>query len=127
MAVPASQRVTITLALVCAGLLVLVGCLFWNYAWLMIRVACASEQTQTFEGLRQRALQTDANEAIRHLQYIIQYYPSGTKQETGSQLDRVVERERQRAVNDIIVYMRMKTGQNLGDDPQTWIQKYGQK
>lgn len=93
----------------------------------MIRVARASEQTQVFEEMRLRALQTDVHEAAYHLQYVVMYYPSGTKQDTGSQLDRMVERERQRAANDIMAYMRVKTGQDVGTDPQAWIQQYGQK
>jgi hypothetical protein len=61
------------------------------------------------------------------LEYVVGYYPSGSKQETGSQLDRMVERESARAVKEIIAYLRTKTGEDLGANPKPWIQKYAKK
>lgn len=58
MHIPASKRVTVVLALFCAGLVVLGICLFWNYGVLRIRVAFANEQIQMFEEMRLRALKT---------------------------------------------------------------------
>ncbi len=105
----------------------LYGCLFWSYGWLKIRVAFASEQTQIFEEMRTQALQSDATGAAGCLEYVVGYYPSGSKQETGSRLDRMVERERALAVRDIVAYLRTKTGQDLGESPEAWIQKYAKK
>jgi hypothetical protein len=127
MSIPAYKRVAIALGVVCVGLVVLYGCLFWSYGWLKIRVAFASEQTHIFEEMRTRALQSDAAGAVGCLEYVVAYYPSGTKQETGSRLDRMVERERERAVRDIVAYLRTKTGQDLGERPEAWIQKYGNR
>lgn len=127
MHIPASKRVTVVLALFCTGLVVLGVCLFWNYGVLRIRVAFASEQVQMFEEMRLRALQTPPSEAAGCLQYVICYYPSGTKQQAGSSLDRMVERERHRVVSDIIDYLRAKTGEDLGKDPHAWIDKHGRK
>lgn len=127
MHIPASKRVTVVLAFFCAGLVVLGVCLFWNYGVLSIRVAFAVEQTQVFEEMRLRALQTPPSEAAGCLQYVVSYYPSGTKQEAGSSLDRMVERERQRVVSDIIDYLRAKTGEDLGKEPHVWIDKHGRK
>jgi hypothetical protein len=39
----------------------------------------------------------------------------------------MVERERALAVRDIISHLRAKTGQDLGENPETWIQKYTPK
>lgn len=127
MSVIASKRITVVLVLLCAMLMAAGGCLYWEYECLQIRVAFASEQTQIFMEMRTRALQSSLSGAADCLQYVTCYYPSGTKQETGSQLDRMVERERMKAVHDIIAYMRTKTDQDLGDDPSAWIQKYVQK
>jgi len=123
----AYKRLTVSLGLSGVGLVVLCGCLFWNYGWLKIHVAFASEQTQIFDEMRSKALQSDAASAAGCLQYVVNYYPSGSKQETGSRLDRIVERERTLAVRDIISHLRAKTGQDLGDNPDTWIQKYATK
>ena len=127
MSIPGYKRLTIALGVVCVGLLMLYGCLFWSYGWLKIRVAFASEQTQIFEEMRTQALQSDATGAAGCLEYVVGYYPSGSKQETGSRLDRMVERERALAVRDIVAYLRTKTGQDLGESPEAWIQKYAKK
>lgn len=121
------KRLTIGLTAACAALVVVCGCLLWNYGWLKIRVAFASEQTQIFDDMRAKALQSDPAGAAGCLQYVVNYYPSGSKQETGSRLDRMVERERTRAVSDIISHLRAKTGQDLGENPEPWIQKYAPK
>jgi hypothetical protein len=121
------KRLTVLIGVVCFGLIVLCGWLFWKHGWLTIQVAFASEQTQIFEDMRAKALENDAGTAADCLRYTIWYYPSGSKQEKGSRLDRMVERERARAVRDIIAYLRTKTGQDLGDNPEAWIEKYGKK
>lgn len=127
MSIPGYKRLTIALVVLCVGLVALCGSLFWNHGWLTIHVAFASEQTQIFDEERSKALQSDAAGAAGSLQYIVNYYPSGTKQQTGSKLDRMVERERTLAERDIIAYLRTKTGQDLGESPEAWIQKYAPK
>jgi hypothetical protein len=124
---PSYKRLTIALGLGCLGFLVLCGCLFWNHGWLKIHVAFASDQTQIFDEMRTRALQSDPAGAAGCLQYVVNYYPSGSKQETGSRLDRIVERERAFAVRAIIAHLRAKTGQDLGENPDAWMQKYAPK
>ena len=124
---PGYKRLTIALGVAVIGLVVLFGCLFWSYGWLKIGVSFASEQTQIFEDMRTKALQSDVAGAACCLEYVVGYYPSGTKQQTGSKLDRMVERERAHAERDIIAYLRTKTGQDLGQSPEAWIQKYAPK
>src|SRR5688572_24839304 len=87
------QHLAVLLGVVCFGLMVLCGWLFWKHGWLTIRVAFASEQTQIFEDMRTKALQNDSGTAADCLRYVVWYYPSGSKQEAGSRLDRMVERE----------------------------------
>jgi hypothetical protein len=36
----------------------------------------------------------------------------------------MVERERTNTFHEIIAHLRAKTGEDLGDDPEKWIQKY---
>ncbi len=40
-------------------------------------------------------------------------------------LKEIVEVEKKRTERDIIEYLRTKTGENLGNDPEKWIKKYG--
>jgi hypothetical protein len=127
MSISGYKRLTIALAVTCVGLLILCGSLFWSHGWLTIRVAWASEQTKIFDDMRTQALQSDAAGAAGCLEYVVGYYPSGSKQETGSRLDRMVERERTLAARDIVAYLRTKTGEDLGESPETWIQKYAKR
>lgn len=127
MSISTYRRLTIGLGAVCAGLMVLCGSLYWTHGWLQIRVAWASEQTKIFDEMRTNALQTDAAGAASYLDYVVGYYPSGTKQESGSRLDRMVEHARTLAARDIIAYLRAKTGEDLGDRPEAWIQKYAKR
>jgi hypothetical protein len=93
----------------------------------IIRTAFAEEQFRIIQDCRDRALRATNHEAAGLLEYASYYYPSGTKQVSGSRLDRMVESQRQRAVADIIEYLRQKTGEDLGPDPQPWIRKYAQR
>jgi hypothetical protein len=127
MSIASYKRLTIVLGLVCVGLMVICGSLFWSDGWLRIRVAWASEQTKIFDEMRTRALTNDVAGAAESLQYVVGYYPSGSKQETGSRLDRMVEQERALATRDIIAYLRSKTGEDLGERPEAWIQKYAKR
>jgi hypothetical protein len=124
MSTPAYKRLTIVL---CITLVVLTGALLWNYGSLKLRVAFASEQTQIFEEMRTKALQSDPAGAAGCLEYVAGYYPSGSKQDSGSRLDRIVERERALTERDIIAYLRTRTGEDLGTNSEAWIQKYAKK
>jgi len=127
MSISGYKRLTIVLSVVCVGLVVLCGSLIWSHGWLTIRVAWASEQTKIFDEMRTRALTSDPAGAAGCLEYVVGYYPSGSKQETGSRLDRMVELERTLATRDIVAYLRTKTGEDLGASPEAWIQKYAKR
>ena len=119
------KKWVIGLTVTAVGLLVLSGYLFLANGWLTIRVAWAEGQTAIFEEMLDTALPGDAHIAAECLGYVEVYYPSGSKQVTGSRLDRIVERERTRASRRIIDHLRSKTGQDLGANPNAWIEKYG--
>ena len=59
MSISGYRRLATVMGIASFGLLVLCGCLLWNHGWLKIRVAWASEQTETFDEMRMKALQTD--------------------------------------------------------------------
>jgi ABC-type phosphate/phosphonate transport system permease subunit len=96
----------------------------WNFGRLQLEAAFAEDQTRIFDDMRQQALQSDATGAAESLGYVVNYYPSGTKQRAGSRLDKVVERERASVTHDIISYLRQKTGEDLGENSEAWIKKY---
>jgi hypothetical protein len=114
----------VALAASVAFLAALAAWLALELAWLRFEVAFADDQTAIFAEMRARAAGADAAEAARCLAYVVSYYPSGTKQRTGSRLDRIVERNRAAAVSEIIWRLKARTGQDLGDDPQAWIDRF---
>ena len=118
------DTLTALLALVALLLAILLGWQSWNHARLKIEVAFAEEQTRIFEQMRQQAMEGSPSGAAESLAYVVNYYPSGTKQREGSRLDSVVERMRSCAVRDIILHLRQKTGEDLGEKPEAWIEKY---
>ena len=44
-----------------------------------------------------------------------------------SDISKIMERERKRMIKDTINDLREKTGEDLGDAPERWIEKYGSK
>src|SRR5262245_45870742 len=123
-AVGAVRRARYPALLVLSAAAVAGGGLAWELMLLRLRVALADEQTAIFEQMRAQALRSGPAEAAGCLDYAVNYYPSGTKQEAGSRLDRVVERHRVSAVRDIIAHLRSKTGQDHGDDPRAWVERF---
>jgi hypothetical protein len=87
-----------------------------------IHIAFADDQTAIFEEMLEKVERGDIGEAANSLAYVVNYYPSGTKQVIGSRLDRVVERARRSALREIIASLRIKTHQDFGDDPERWIE-----
>ena len=105
----------------------LAGYWFVRDGWLRVQVALAEDQTLYFEEVRDRAMATSRpEEIVRCIESTLNYYPSGSKQTTGSHLDRMVERARRLAVDDMVRELRNKTGLDLGSDAQKWIERFGQ-
>lgn len=127
MSVCGYKRLTVALAVLCALLAFVSVFLFIGYAPLKLRLAFASEQVLIFDQMRDKALHSDASGAAGCLEYVVNYYPSGTKQESGSRLDRMVESARAQSVREILAYLRTKTGEDLGTDPESWIEKYAKR
>jgi hypothetical protein len=128
MSIPALKRFAVVLGVSCAVLFVASGFLFWSYGYLHLQAAFADEQTHVFDEARTRAIQSASpSDIAASLEYVVIYYPSGSKQRAGSKLDRVVERHRLAVVRDIVAHLRRTTGQDLGEGPEPWIQKYAER
>jgi hypothetical protein len=121
------KRLTVALGILCGLLAVLCVCGFITCASLKLSVTFASEQAHIFDEMRDKALNSDVSAAAGCLEYVVNYYPSGTKQESGSRLDHMVESARGQAVRQIVAYLRTKTGEDLGPDPESWINKYAKR
>jgi hypothetical protein len=122
-----SRRSTWILAALLVLALALAGYWFVRHGWLHVQAALGEEQTLYFEQARDKALQSSRPEDIVPcIEGTLNYYPSGSKQTTGSHLDRMVERARRLAVDDMIGQLKRKTGLELGNDPTKWIERFGE-
>ena len=96
-----------------------------KYTILKLEVAFARGQVTTFEVMRASSqTETNANKIAEALEYVINYYPSGSKQRQRSSLDSIVETARSNAVTAIISRLRMTTGKDFGTDPNAWLKEY---
>jgi hypothetical protein len=84
-------------------LLAITACVGWGkYLDLRIRTALAEEQTKFFaEILEQPGRRKVAGNIASDIEAIKTYYPSGSKQRTGSHLDRMVERACSQAIKTL--------------------------
>lgn len=125
---PTSYRKPFLILCVVALLLaVLCGKCYWDRGWLAIHVALADEQIAIFDEMRTKAERSDPAEAAGCLGYVANYYPSGTKQTKGSRLDKIVESARAHAIAAIIADLRKRSGKDLGDDPNRWVEHFATK
>jgi hypothetical protein len=96
-----------------------------NYAILLARLGLADGQVREFEDSRVAVLKEESPLALAQLlEHTIVYYPSGSKQATGSRLDRMVEVGRADTINHIIARLRVVTGRDLGSDASGWLKEY---
>jgi hypothetical protein len=106
-------------------LLICCGWLFVGKVVLSLEVNFANEQTRIFQEMLDESLKSDdPHRAANCLGYVVSYYPSGSKQRQGSQLDAVVERHRKDAAAAIIRRLRELTGKDLGKDPDPWVNEF---
>jgi len=109
----------LVVAFACLFLLIAVA-VFFLYGKLMLQVALAEEQIKVFDSMRMTALTLPPQDAAECLEYVQNYYPSGTKQVVGSRLDKIVETAREASSREIITYLQNMTGEEYGDDAKKW-------
>ena len=105
-----SNGLLVLVGFVALLLAILLGWQSWNYVRLKIEVVFAEEQTQIFQDMREQALGGSPSGAAESLAYVVNYYPSGSKQREGSRLDRVVERARAATEREIISNLSKAAG-----------------
>jgi hypothetical protein len=78
-----------------------------------------------FDSKRDLAMRGELSETIQYLEQL--HFPEGQASLFTGSLSYFVETQRRRAVHDVIVYLRAKTGKDLGDKPEAWVKEYGSK
>ncbi len=76
-----------------------------------------------FDYKRDLAMKGEPSETIQYLEQL--HFSEGRPSPFTGSLSYFVETQRRRAVHDVIVYLRAKTGKDLGNKPEPWIQEYG--
>ncbi len=66
----------------------------------------------------------DASSLAMRLQFLMGYYESRSNMLAGSRLQRMVRRNYEQAVTNVLDTLRRETGEDLGSDPHAWIKKY---
>jgi hypothetical protein len=127
MTIQGYKRLAVGLGVLAGLLTLLVVLLFVSHFRLVLELAFASDSSDIFAEMRDKALRGDPQEAVGCLEYVVCYYPSGTRLREGSRFDRMVERERACAVREILAYLRARTGLDLGEDPGPWIERFAAK
>ncbi len=96
-----------------------------------IQIAFAAEQTAIFDQMVDKARDSlsqtppDCAQAADCLNYLHFYYPSGTKQTTGTSLDQIVERHRSLCIAEVVRLLREATGEDHGESAELWIERFG--
>lgn len=109
-----------TIACLCACLLLALAYGFRENSRVRADYRYAHDIITSFEDYRDLAMKVDVTNAVESL-----YKLQAPMLPFENPAARFVERERQRAARDVIAYLRLKTGQNLGDEPEPWILAYG--
>ena len=96
-----------------------------KYTTLKLHVVFADGQVAIFKEMEASAYSTtDPREMTARLEYVVNYYPSGSKQMKGTRLDRIVEAVRSNSIAAIIARLHSTTGKDLGPDPRRWLKEY---
>lgn len=59
------------------------------------------------------------------LEFLVGYYDAHSKSLAGSRLESIARRDYQQTLSNAVALFRSQSTNDLGDDPQAWIQKYG--
>jgi hypothetical protein len=77
------------------------------------------------EELRLKAVAGDISQAVASLKEVVEFWPPKLRHE--GDLSRVYELSRAGVIREIISRMRSLTGEDLGNDPKLWIEKFDRK
>jgi hypothetical protein len=114
------KRLTLLLAVVVVVLIGLVWHFDMRFQMQRLDERGAWNTIADFERSQSLALRSEPKIAAEMLDDVAHHPP---KWSTGS-LGMMVEQARADSIHGIIDYLRKKTGEDLGDDPEKWIEKY---
>jgi len=115
------------LAVISVALLATVGYLWFRPTGPSVELRYAFDIVESFGDKAATASRSRTSEACDILWQL--HYPSfdrpGTPHPFHGAVANFVESQRRRAVGEVIRYLLVKTGDDLGTDPEKWLLKYG--
>jgi len=84
----------------------------------------ANDIVWSFHADRDFALKAQIPEAVRYLEKL--QFPEGQPSPFSGSLSNYVETERRKAVSEVVAHLRATAENDLGTNPASWIEKYGQ-
>ena len=89
------------------------------------KVLYTRSAVQQLEKLRLEAAKGDVSQAASALKSVVEFSPSKVNRQ--QDLAQIFEASRASVIREIISRMQSLTGEDLGDDPKLWIEKYYRK
>jgi hypothetical protein len=125
MSVAQHKFMSLALALLSLVLLALLIVTFGQKNREKVNVRYAHDIVGGFQNWRDLALKGEPVEAAGYLEQLA--FPESQPSPLSGSLSYFVETQRRRAVKDVMVYLRAKTGKGFGENPEAWIKAYGRK
>jgi len=123
MTVIAYKRVVVILLIIVGVLLVCIWNLAWKSGMERMEARDAWRLIMNYESIRGHLSTMTIADTAANLDMTLH---TGLNVKN-SDISKIMERERKRMIKDTINDLREKTGEDLGDAPERWIEKYGSK
>jgi hypothetical protein len=129
MTIEGYKRLTVLLSSTVVLLIILlvgnISCTGLKQSRIQNELRHARDKVEWFDRMRAGATNSDLRTAARCLYEVtVMQNRTNASLYQHSVLEFFIERERQRAVKDIIAALRDRTRDNLGSDPIKWIEEY---
>jgi hypothetical protein len=96
--------------------------LFLVVAKLQATETHTAKAVKAFSDAQEVACKADPTQAVRELQYMLAWTPVYYR--SNSSHAYIIDHSRAQALSNVLSHLRKETGEDLGDDPNAWIQRY---
>jgi hypothetical protein len=81
-----------------------------------------AKAVKAFSDAQEAACKSDPTQAVRELEYLLAWTPVYYRSNSSHAF--IIDHSRANALSNVLSYLRKKTGEDFGDDPHAWIQRY---
>lgn len=115
------KGLALLLLVVSISALALAWNVWWNYLHERANARTVWNTMVGYEITRNRLKEMTIEDEVAYLDF---YKPNKLLSEDVP-LNLIMDQERRRIIRDLIVDLKKKSGESLGDDPDVWLKKYG--